>query len=279
MPFARIRNSELHLLASVRIVLAVLLLVRTTPLLAWTSAPFLHGNSPLLGWPTDAYHAAMWGWSWPPVIVAALCIVRTFAILALLFGYFSRMAGLVAGVSGYLILLQDELGYVQTLHLLYASAILLGLADSGCAFALRRDRVISAPSSIGLMRIWVASIYFWASLAKIRIDWLSGEALALFHQYGGLAGSAADVLFATETRRIVIAVSIALVEFVLGPALLYGRTRKVALLCAYVFHCGVEIVARPDLIGYAMSALLLVFLSPKVQGASVPASAGQTTST
>jgi len=279
MPLARIRSSELHVLASVRITLAMLLLVRTTPLFAWTSAPFLQGTSPLLGWPTNAYHAAFAGWSWPPVIVAALCIARTFGIVALLVGCFSRIAGPLTGICGYLILLQDELGYVQTLHLLYASAILLGMADSGCAFALRRDRPISWLSSIWLMRIWVASIYFWASLAKIRVDWLSGEALAVFHRYGGLTGPGADVLLATEARRMAVAGSITLVEFLLGPALLYDRTRKVALPCAYVFHFGVEVVARPDLFGYAMSALLLVFLPLKVQGASAPAPVDQTTST
>jgi hypothetical protein len=278
MPSVQSEALELRVLAFVRIAIAALILVRTTPILAFTHAGFLHGTWPLLGWPTDAYHAALGGWSWPPAIVAALCIARTCCAVALLLGLFSRAAGLATGILGYLVLAQDELVYVQTLHLLYASAILLGLSDCGSVFALRRQKPFAPQSSVWLLRLWVASIYFWASLAKISVDWLSGNAFATFHRYGGFAGPVADVLFATETRRVTIAIGVMLVELLLGPALLFERTRKYALATALLFHVGIQIVARPDVFGYAMSALLLVFLSPAAHRASVPVPAGHTTS-
>jgi hypothetical protein len=278
MPSVQSEALDLRVLAFVRIAMAALILVRTTPILAWTRVGFLHGTWPLLGWPTDTYHAALGGWSWPPAIVAALCIARTCCAMALLVGLCSRVCGIATGVLGYLVLAQDELVFVQTLHLLYASAILLGLTDCGCAFALRRDNSVSPQSSVWLLRIWVASIYFWASLAKISVDWFSGNAFATFYQYRGLAGPVADILFATETRRMSIAICVMLVELVLGPALLFERTRKFALTSALLFHISIEIVARPDVFGYAMCALLLVFLSPAAHRASTPAPAGHTTS-
>jgi hypothetical protein len=278
MPSAQSEALELRVLAFVRIAMAALILVRTTPVLAWTHAAFLHGTWPLLGWPTDAYHAAIGGWTWPPAVIAALCIARTCCAVVLLAGVFSRASGVATGILGYLVLAQDELAHVQTLHLLYASAILIGMSDCGCEFALRRQKPISPQSSVWLLRLWIASIYFWASLAKLHADWFSGSAFATFHRYGGLAGPVADILFATETRRMVLAMCVALVEFLLGPALLFERTRKYALASALLFHVSIEMVAKPDVFSYAMCVLLLVFLTPAAQRASAPAPADHTTS-
>jgi len=272
----RAEAGDLRSLALARIAIGAILLARTTPLLAPLHLHFLGDTSPLLGWPDRGWHAPLFGIALPAALVAALCLIRTAASIALLLGVFSRPAGIAAGVTGYLVVAQDELAFVQTLHLLFGSAILLGLGDAGAAFALRPDRPRAPASSVWLLRIWVASVYAWAALAKLQPDWLDGRAFAFFQESHALRGPIADALLATSARRILLARGVAAIELLLGPALLFRRTRRIALPMAFAFHVGIELMSRPDFIGWTMAALLLCFLPS--HGAQKASAAGQATS-
>src|SRR5258706_10170175 len=117
-------GSEVRALAWSRVVLGTLFLVRTTPLLAPLHLKELRGTSPLLGWPDDRWHGSP-TLELPEGAVAALCVARTAAAIAFLLGVEARAAGLVAGVAGYLVLLQQPFAFMATLHLLYQGTILL----------------------------------------------------------------------------------------------------------------------------------------------------------
>jgi hypothetical protein len=201
----------------------------------------------------------MLGFALPAALVAALCLLRTAAALGLALGVRARIAGVVAGVAGWGVLAQDAFGYFHHLHMLYLGAILFGLTDAGSAFSLRPDAPRSPASSLLLLRCWVASIYVWAAIGKLRLDWLDGRALEAFHRVGALRGALADALVATPTSRIICSVAVAFGELVLGPALLWSRTRRVALVFAYGLHALFEIAGRVDSIGWQMAALLPVF--------------------
>jgi uncharacterized membrane protein YphA (DoxX/SURF4 family) len=274
-------RADLRPLALCRIAIGALLLLRTTPLLAPLHLHFLRGVSPLFGWPDHGFHAPLPGLALPAPAIAALCVIRTIAAIALMLGVGSRPAGVIAGAAGYLVLAQDELAFVQTLHLLYGSAILIGLTDAGAALAIRPDRPRAPASSLWLIRIWIASIYFWAGIAKLRADWLDGRAFAFFLEIRALRGPIAEALLATPRARASLACAIAAMEILLGPALIHPRTRRLALALALSFHLGVELMSRPDLIGWTMASLLLVFAPwPRIgaQGAQEADSAGQATS-
>jgi hypothetical protein len=269
-------RSALRALALIRIAVGVLLILRTTPLLAPLHLHFLRGVAPLLGWPDRGFHAPVPGLGLPVAVIAGLCLVRTAAAVALVVGVGSRVAGVAAGVTGYLVLAQDEIGFVQTLHLLYGSALLVGLTDAGAVLALVPDQPRAPRSSLWLLRLWVASVYLWAGLAKLHADWLDGRALGFFLESGALGGPLAGALLSTPWRHALVARAVAVGELALGPALAHPRTRRFALPAAFAFHFGIELMARPDLLGWIMMSLLVAFVP--LQGEQTARAAGHTTS-
>ena len=112
-------------------------------------------------------------------------------------------------------------------------------------------------SSQLMMRIWIASIYFWAGMAKMRPDWLDGRALVLFESEGLVRPSLAAVLLSPPVRRAIVATAVAVGEFALAPLLLARRTRRFGVIAALGLHAAFEIAVSPDLFGWAMAALLL----------------------
>jgi hypothetical protein len=186
--------------------------------------------------------------------------LRTLAALAFMLGVEARAAGLIAGIAGYLVMLQQPFAFVMTLHLLFQGAILLALAGSGGALALRPDPPRDAASGITLVRLFVASVYLWAGASKLRHDWFDGRTLEVLAQQRWISGRLADLLLATPALRAAVASSAALGELALGPLLLWPRTRRAALLAALAFHAGLEVMARPDVLGFGMAALLICFL-------------------
>jgi hypothetical protein len=271
--------SEVRALAWARVALGALFLVRTTPLLAPLHLPSLRGTTPLLGWPDGRWHGSP-TLALPAAMVAALCVVRTLAAVAFTLGVEATAAGLVAGIAGYLVLLQRPFEFVFTLHLLYQGTILLALAGAGGALALGPRPPRAPASGLLLMRLFVASIYAWAAIGKLRRDWLDGRTLEILLQQRSLSGRVAEALLATADRRIAVAWGVALAELALGPLLLWRKTRLAGLAVALLFHAGVQIVGRPDLLGLEMAALLICFLPGALrahEGSQRGASAGQET--
>lgn len=256
-------------LAWSRIALGTLFLLRTTPALLPLRLDFTADTYPLLGWPSSTWHGApLWGLGAPPVVIAVLCVVRTVAALCFTVGYRTTWAGVIAGLSGYFLLLQQPFGFNATLHLLLQGVILLGLTDAGAALAVRPVPAKDPASGELLIRVLLASIYFWAAVVKLRADWLDGRTLALFHENGAFSGAVADLLLSTDSLRSLIACSIVVIELSLPVLLFMPRTRRWAPYLALSLHGCIEVVAAPDLLGWAMAALLLSTLTGSVRGAS-----------
>src|SRR6516162_978498 len=94
-----------------------LVLVRTTGLLDLLGArPHV---SPPLGWPAPGWHVAAFRLALPSGLVMSLCVARTLAAVAFTLGAKTRTTGTLAATCGWIVLAQDALGYINTLHLLY----------------------------------------------------------------------------------------------------------------------------------------------------------------
>jgi uncharacterized membrane protein YphA (DoxX/SURF4 family) len=257
---------EARPLAWSRVALGILFLLRTTPALTPLRLPYTAGTFPLLGWPSEAWHgAAVWGLNVPASVVASACLVRTLAAFCFTLGYRTLLAGAVAALSGYLLLFQEPFGFNATLHLLLQGTLLLAVTDAGATLALRPTPARNPASGKLLIRVFLASIYLWAGLAKLRGDWLDGRTLALFHENGSLFGALADFLLGTEGRRVVAAWSVVATELSLPVLLFLPRTRRWAPYLALSLHFTIELVARPDLLGWAMAGLLLSTLPRQAQ--------------
>jgi hypothetical protein len=238
-----------------RVGIGALILLRTTPLLTVFDIPWLRSTAPLLGWPTGGFSLAFL----PVWSIQTLCVLRTLAALLFMLGIAGRVSGVICGLAGFLVALQYPLGFFFTIHLLYQAAILLAFTDAVSLWALVPSARRGSSLDLWLLRAFVASIYFWAGLYKLRPDWLDGRTLELFRQPTALSGRLADLLFATPWLPALLAKLVTTLELSLGPLLLWRRTRPFALPVAYGFHVTLELTAHPDLLGWGMMVLLLCF--------------------
>jgi vitamin K-dependent gamma-carboxylase len=243
-----------------RIVLGVLFVLRTTPIALPLHFDFTAGTYPLLGWPTAAWHGSLLPFAFPPWAIAVLCVARTFAAVLFAAGVWTRFAGLTAGAAGYFVMLQRPFAFDATLHMLFQGTMLLALTDAGAALAVRPVAARNPASGILLVRIFVASIYFWAGIAKLRPDWLDGRTLELFQRDGALAGPFSNFVLSTPTSRMVMACAVAGTELSLPALLFWQKTRRFAPFIALSLHAAIEWAAHPDLIGWVIGALLLCLL-------------------
>ena len=154
---------------------------------------------------------------------------------------------------------------------LYWAAIVLSLTDAGGEFSLFPTAVRYPEPSRWLVRIFLASIYFWAGLYKLRADWLDGRTLELLQQSGALTSR----FMHSEPQRRVAAWLVVAFELSLGPALLVRRTRRTALLSAFAFHALLQLTTSPDFLGLGMCALLVACWEPKAagEGSAAPSAA------
>jgi vitamin K-dependent gamma-carboxylase-like protein len=249
-------------LGRARVALGCVFLLRTTPLLAAFHIPFLADANPLLGWPDGHARFAPFIPALPGALLAVLCVVRTLAAFAFTVGVRARVAGLVAGGLGYLTVLQDPARFYTTHHVIFLGTILLACTDAVSTCAVSPAPRRSPRSSLLLIRAWVASIYAWAAIAKMRPDWLDGRTFVLLAREGLLRQCVAATLLSSEPVRAFVACGTVAAEIALAIALIVRRSRRVALVVAIVFHLGLEWATSPDLFGWAMIALLLAFLDP-----------------
>jgi hypothetical protein len=240
-----------------RIALGTLFLLRTTPVLKPLGLDFTVHTYPLLGWPGTDWQGGALGLALPAWAIGTLCIVRTLGALFFLLGVRTTAAGLSAGVSGYLVMIQDPFGFAATLHLLYQGTIVLALTDATSVLALRPERPRNVASSLLLVRAFLASIYLWAAVYKLRPDWLDGRTLALYQADGALSGPLSALVLATSWSRALVAWTIALTELALPILLFWRKTIRFAPFVALGLHATIELSANPDLLGWEMAALLL----------------------
>ena len=182
--------------------LGAVFLLRTTPLLAAFHIPFLADTKPLLGWPDGHAHFMPFIPALPDALLAALCIARTLAAVAFMIGVRARVAGLLAGGLGYVTVLQDPARFFTTHHVIFLGTMLLACTDAVSACALRPGRTRSPASSAWLIRAWVASIYVWAAIAKLRPDWFDGRTFALLAREGQFRPFVASTLLCDRYKAM-----------------------------------------------------------------------------
>jgi hypothetical protein len=245
-------------LAWTRIAFAVVVLIRTTPLMRLIDPMIGFDVHPLLGWPRGTgISTAAFGWTLPAVVVEILCVARTVFAAALLLGYRPLVAGLGCGITGYVVVMQDVFGFTFTQTLLFLGCAVLATTDCAAVLAIRPEPPRSPRTSQLLVMALIMSVYFWAGFGKLRHDWLDGRALALFYEEGKLRGPIADLLLGTAARRAIAGPLVAFTEVALPPLLWFRRTRWIGLAMALGLHVTIEPMAHPDVIGWAMLALLL----------------------
>ena len=252
-----LERALLRPLAWTRIAFASVLLIRTTPLMRAIDPAIGSDVRPLLGWPQAGISTAAFGWVLPAAVIKILCIARTVSAASLLLGYRPLVSGLACGITGYAVVMQDVFGFTFTQTLLYLGAALLATTDCASVLSVRPEQSRSPRTSQILILAFIVSVYFWAAFCKLRRDWMDGRTLELFYQEGKLQGPLADLLLGTARRRAIAGSAVALTELALVPLLWFRKTRWIGLVMAIGVHVTIEPMARPDVFGWGMLALLL----------------------
>lgn len=260
--YERATRDDLKMLGVARLVFGGLVLLRTTPALRFLHVPYLENASPLLGWPSGGWRIAAGGLALPAVAVAGLCIARTLCVLLFTVGVRSAEAGVTASILGYIVMAQNIMGYVNTLHLLLLGMLVLAASGAGSRLALWPERANDPRSGLFLVRAFVVSVYAWSGLAKLNGSWLRGDALTQLHASAIVRGPLGDAVLASPSIAAVVAWVVAATELALGPLLLWPRTRRAAVVGAVLLHAALEAAVHPDFFGFAMAALLLSFVEP-----------------
>ena len=264
---------EARALGYARVALGAIFLARTTPLLAFLGGPFGAEASPLLGWPTTEWTLAFPGTSLPAWLVASLCVLRTVAALLFACGVRARLAGVVAAASGYLVVAQDRFAFITSFHVLFLAMFVLARTSATSAVALVPERPAEPAeitSSVRFVTVVLASIYFWAGVAKVQPDWLSGHALHAQAAAGAFAGPL-GALLERAPLRAVAAVGVPALELAVA-ALLVADRRRLAIALGLLFHALVELTVKPDMLGWQMALLLLaIWPRPNETVAAKPA--------
>jgi hypothetical protein len=253
-------TSRPDLLGVSRVLFGVLVLLRTTPVLLPLGIPYMAGTYPLLGWPSQTWHIAMWGGLWPDAVVVALCVARTLAIVLFTLGVRARETGIAAGALAWAAMSQNAGTYINTFHLLFLGMMVLGASGAGRAVALRPEREVDPASGLALTRVFVASVYAWSGYAKLNTQWLHGDVLQSLRASHQVRGLVADTLLTSPGACAAAAGLVVATELALGPLLLWRRTTRAALVAALAFHVVLEIAMHPDFFGFAMTILLLAFV-------------------
>ncbi len=258
-------------LAIARVVVGLIFLVRTTPVASWLG--FAWGEQALMGSGGGGWHPVPFAFALPAGALMAFAIVRTLAALAFCVGFQSRWAGIAASALGYLALEQDPMSYVNSLHLLFSSTLLLALADSQTTLAIGPRPASSPRTSVWLIRGLAMSVYAFSGLAKLNSDFLSGHALTTLHTDGELTGAIADLVCASFLRTRAISILAAAFELLIPWLLMCRRTRRAAVIVALAFHLLIEQSMHPDVFGWLMVTLLFTFASTQARSVSAQESA------
>jgi hypothetical protein len=88
---------------------------------------------------------------------------------------------------------------------------------------------------------------------------LQGDVLQRLYAGGAVRGPIADALLTSTSGCAAAAWTVVATELVLGPLLLWPRTRRIAGVAALTFHAVLEVSLHPDFFGFAMAVLLLAF--------------------
>lgn len=211
-------------------------------------------------WPKFHFHYAGFGWVQPlpePYLLAGYIL---FILSCLLFsaGLFQRATSAFNLLFySYTVLLEKA---VYNNHY-YLIAILCFFF---CLLPVENPARGEKPSGPGwfldLFRYQFAIVYFFAGVAKWNRDWLLGEPLGQWLH--PISESYRLPLLMDPYVVSFMAISGLLLDLLVGPALLYQRTRYPAMLLLIAFHCSNEAMFEIGVFPAMMVASCLLFLGP-----------------
>lgn len=196
-------------------------------------------------WIDPVFHFTYLGFSWVKPwpgfgMYVHMGVLGILAILILVgLGY--RVASALFFLGFTYIFLLDQARYLNHFYFLILLSFLLILVPANRTFSLdalfgpkRADRRIPA-WSVWILRFQLLVLYGFAGIAKLNSDWLRGEPLRAW--LAPLSGHpAVGGLFQSENTPYLLSYGGLVLDLLVGPLLLWRRTRSLAFLALVAFH-------------------------------------------
>ncbi len=224
-----------------------------------------------LAFPADRPLLKYLGFHWLPVlpsdVMTALAWVMLLSGIFVALGLFYRAACVALFLTHTYFFLVNAIHYLNHNYLLALLAFLMIFlpAQRGCSLDALRKRALRdawAPAwGLMLLRFQLGVVYFYAGVAKINPDWLAGQPLQLWlarQTDFPLVGH----LFTRPWMVYFMSYAGLLLDLLAFPALLWPRSRAVALALLVVFHLANARLFSIGVFPWFMIAALIVFVDP-----------------
>lgn len=196
-------------------------------------------------WIQPRFHFTYYGFGWvrplPGQAMYVVCGLLAVLALCMLVGLWYRVSAALFCVGFTYLFLLDEANYLNHLYLICLVSFLLALvpAHRGLSVDAWRTPQLRADTvprwALWLLRAQFAIVYIHAGIAKINGDWLRGEPLRGWlatRPYVPVVGR----LFQIDALVPVFAYGSLLLDLLVVPALLWRRTRTLAVCLLLLFH-------------------------------------------
>lgn len=216
-----------------------------------------------------AFNFTYAGFSWVRPLPAAgmMAVFAVLGVAALMFalGAWYRSSAIVLAVGYTYVFLLEQARYLNHFYLICLFAAMMVLVPAGRVWSVdalvRPDRRADVAPRwwLALLQTQLAVVYAYAGLAKLNEDWLSGEPMRAW-----LADRTDVALigrwFTEEWMVLGMSWGGLLFDLLIIPALLWRRTRVVAVLAAISFHLLNEELFQIGIFPwFAMAATTLFF--------------------
>jgi vitamin K-dependent gamma-carboxylase len=239
--------------------------------MAWDAARFLANDWVYSHYIKPAFDFKYWGFEWVTSLSESGMIeVYLGMIIAGLFiamGFFYRAAIVFYFIAHTYTFLLSATHYLNHHYLISVVAFMLMWMPAHRYFsidALRRPelRALATPRWCRFtLQAQVAIVYFFGAIAKINYDWLNGVPIGQWMQNSaGRNPWAADVIGAPEMVPFIMWGGL-MFDLLIVPALLWRRTRVLAIFASILFHCSNAVLFNIGVFPYMMLGATTLFLA------------------
>lgn len=225
---------------------------------------------------TPRFYFAYWGFEWlhplPEAGMWAVFAAMGALALAVTLGWRSRASLAGFGVLFTYVELLDRTPYLNHYYLVWLLAWLLAAMPVDRALSLRRwwrarrgaslEPAVVPACTVWALRAQLALVYFFAGVAKLDPDWLfRAEPLRTWlavHADAPVVGG----LLATAGAAYALSWAGAAFDLLVGPALLWRRTRALAYAAVVVFHCATAWLFPIGIFPLLMVVVTTIFFEP-----------------
>jgi hypothetical protein len=230
----------------------------------------------LKGWIIDLYvkpqfFFTYYGFEWVKPLgetgMYGLFLLCGTSALGILFGFYFRVSAVVFFLTHTYIELIDKTTYLNHYYFVSLTAFLLIFTPANAHFsidAFRKPSILREKIfryEIGILRLQMGLLYFFAGVAKIHPDWLAEAQPLRIWLRSHTAMPVLGQLFEYDATAYVFSWSGMIYDLLIPFALLYARTRIFAYIAVVVFHSLTAMLFPIGMFPYIMMVCTLVFFT------------------